>query len=159
MPFLFIYFRKMKKSDFGVIAVLYLVGIAFLVMTLKLPTGAMRYPLFLTVVFLALVSIYLIYQVLHYIKTREIVDDLKQKFQDFQAVQFFGVCAFCVIYLILIQKLGYYLSSVLFMLGCMLFLRVKPLFVVLSTAILMGIIYGVFTVFLKVPLSVGLIFG
>ena len=47
MPFLFIYFRKMKKSDFGVIAVLYLVGIAFLVMTLKLPTGAMRYPLFL----------------------------------------------------------------------------------------------------------------
>ena len=31
MPFLFIYFRKMKKSDFGVIAVLYLVGIAFLV--------------------------------------------------------------------------------------------------------------------------------
>ena len=35
MPFLFIYFRKMKKSDFGVIAVLYLVGIAFLVMTLK----------------------------------------------------------------------------------------------------------------------------
>ena len=154
MPFLFIYFRKMKKSDFGVIAVLYLVGIAFLVMTLKLPTGAMRYPLFL-----ALVSIYLIQQVLHYIKTREIVDDLKQKFQDFQAVQFFGVCAFCVIYLILIQKLGYYLSSVLFMLGCMLFLRVKPLFVVLSTAILMGIIYGVFTVFLKVPLSVGLIFG
>ena len=117
MPFLFIYFRKMKKSDFGVIAVLYLVGIAFLVMTLKLPTGAMRYPLFLTVVFLALVSIYLIQQVLHYIKTREIVDDLKQKFQDFQAVQFFGVCAFCVIYLILIQKLGYYLSSVLFMLG------------------------------------------
>ena len=103
MPFLFIYFRKMKKSDFGVIAVLYLVGIAFLVMTLKLPTGAMRYPLFLTVVFLALVSIYLIQQVLHYIKTREIVDDLKQKFQDFQAVQFFGVCAFCVIYLILIQ--------------------------------------------------------
>ena len=150
MPFLFIYFRKMKKSDFGVIAVLYLVGIAFLVMTLKLPTGAMRYPLFLTVVFLALVSIYLIQQVLHYIKTREIVDDLKQKFQDFQAVQFFGVCAFCVIYLILIQKLGYYLSSVL---------RVKPLFVVLSTAILMGIIYGVFTVFLKVPLPVGLIFG
>lgn len=42
MPFLFIYFRKMKKSDFGVIAVLYLVGIAFLVMTLKLPTGAME---------------------------------------------------------------------------------------------------------------------
>ena len=50
-----------------------------------------------------------------------------------------------MIYLILIQKLGYYLSSVLFMLGCMLFLRVKPLFVVLSTAIPMGIIYGVFT--------------
>ena len=107
MPFLFIYFRKMKKSDFGVIAVLYLIGIAFLVMTLELPKGAMRYPLFLTVVFLALVSIYLIQQVLHYIKTRKIVDDLKQKFQDFQAVQFFGVCAFCVIYLILIQKLGY----------------------------------------------------
>ena len=45
------------------------------------------------------------------------------------------------------------------MLGCMLFLRVKPLFVVLSTTILMGIIYGVFTVFLKVPHPVGLIFG
>ena len=149
MPFLFIYFRKMKKSDFGVIAVLYLVGIAFWFMTLNFPIGAMRYP-FSSTGRLSGAGLDLSDSAGHALhQTREIVDDLKQKFQDFQAVQFFGVCAFCVIYLILIQKLGYYLSSVLFMLGCMLFLRVKPLFVVLSTAILMGIIYGVFTVFLK----------
>ncbi len=149
----------MKKSDIGVIAVLYLIGFAFLAMTLQLPEGAKSYPLFLTTLLLGLITLYTILQILRYLKTRTVENDLKKHFSGFQAKQFFGVCAACIAYLVLIYWLGYYLSSALFLVGCMLFLKVKPLFVAGALIVLMGIIYGVFTIFLHVPLPAGQIFG
>ncbi len=149
----------MKKSDFGVIACLYFIGFAFLAMTLQLPEAAQSYPLFLISLLLGLVTLYLITRLVMYARTRTIEDDIKKRFSGFQPKQFFGVCVFGILYLVLMYWAGYYISSILFLVGCMLFLRVKPLYILLATVFLMVLVYCVFSMFLKVPLPAGMLFG
>lgn len=149
----------MKKSDFAVIAVIYAVGLAFLKMTLDLPDEAQTYPLVLITALLAVNSLYLIRQVSTWMKTRKIENDVAQTFKDFIPMQYFGVVIACVIYLVMMDFTGYYLTTLLYLVGSMLFLRVPKLHIVMTVAVLAVMTYVVFTWFLKVPLPVGTIFG
>ena len=53
---------------------------------------------------------------------------------------------------------GFYIASVAYLVGTMLFLHVPVRHLVITVGVLAVMIYAVFTLFLKVPLPVGLLF-
>lgn len=149
----------MKKSDFGVVSVIYAIGLGFLWMTLDLPEGAQTYPLVLITALLCVNSIYFIRALWAYRSTHHVEDDVSTTFKSFIPAQFIGVLAWCISYLALMYIVGYYLSTIIFMVGTMLFLRVKPLYIFLSVVVIAAMVAAVFSSFLHVPLPTGMLFG
>ncbi|MBO6002209.1 MAG: tripartite tricarboxylate transporter TctB family protein [Desulfovibrio sp.] len=148
----------MKRSDIGVVAVIYAICLLFFVMTLNLPEQAQTYPLCLLAGLFFLNTVYIGRAVLAYRRDKAMVDDVSESFGTFQAGQFFGTVALGVLYMVLLWLAGFYISTVLYMLAAMLFLRVPRLHIAVTAGAMLGIIYAVFTLFLKVPLPVGLLF-
>ena len=103
----------MKKSDFPVIAIIYAIGLWFLSMTLELPEEAQTYPLVLITALLSVNTLYMVRQVWSWRKTRVVENDIAKTFSTFIPVQFFGVVAWCVGYLFLVDLTGYYLTTFL----------------------------------------------
>lgn len=149
----------MKKSDFAVIAIIYAIGLWFLAMTLELPEEAQTYPLVLICALLAVNSLYLIKQVHTWRQTRQIENDVAKTFEGFIPVQFFGVVIWCAGYLALVDLTGYYLTTVVYLVGSMMFLKVPKMHIAITVAALAVMTYVVFTWFLKVPLPIGTLFG
>lgn len=149
----------MKKSDIPVIAIIYAIGFWFLTMTLDLPEEAQTYPLVLITALLAVNTLYMVRQVMTWRKTRTIENDVAKTFSEFIPLQFFGVVAFCVGYLIMMDLTGYYLTTFIYLVGSMLFLNVPKLHIAITVVALAVMTYVVFTWFLKVPLPVGTLFG
>ena len=151
----------MTRSDIGVIISIYAICALFLYMSLQLKPAAQIYPLALIGILALLDSLYLCARLWRMRKdgARKIVDDLGKIFSGFLPGQFFFVAAACVAYLIALYYLGFYLSSLLYLAIVMLFLKVKQWQLWLTVAILGLLIYGVFTLFLKVPLPQGLLFS
>ena len=149
----------MKKSDFPVIAIIYAIGFWFLSMTMELPEEAQTYPLVLISALLAVNTIYMVRQYLNWRQTRQIENDVAKSFGQFIPMQFFGMVAWCVGYLVLMDFTGYYLTTFVFLVGSMLFLKVPKLHIAITVSALALMTYVVFTWFLKVPLPVGTLFG
>ncbi len=149
----------MKKSDLGVIAFLYLVGFSFLKWTFDLPDAAQTYPLFLVCTLLFLTTLYTVVQLVKYFKTRTVENDIAKNFANFIPGQFFGVVFACIAYLVLMRLIGYYIASLIFLIGCMLFLRVKLTYIAITTVVMVVLVYVVFSWFLKVPLPAGTLLG
>lgn len=147
----------MKKSDFGVISVIYVIALVFFVMTLDLPEETRTYPLGLIVALALLNTLYMVHQVWKWLKTRHIENDIHILFKDFQPKQFLFVLVGCVVYLVMMYYLGYYISIVVYLLGTLLFLKVPKWQIALTTVGLMVLIFGVFTLFLNVPLPHGVL--
>ena len=78
-------------------------------------------------------------------------------FEHFKAKQFFIVFAMLFAYVILINVLGFYISSLLFIAGTLVFFKIKPLYIVITTVGFLVLIYGGFSSFLHVPLPRGLL--
>lgn len=148
----------MKKSDFGVVSVIYAIGLAFLWMTLDLPEGAQTYPLVLISALLLVNTLYLIRSFLAYRNSHHVEDDLSHAFKGFVVKQFCIVLTWCFLYLVLMPYLGYYVSTVAFMVGLMLSLKVKPLYILISVIVIAAMVAGVFSSFLNVPLPTGIFF-
>ena len=144
---------KMKKTDIGVVAFFYMVSAYFYSQTIKLPESSQTYPRFTVILVFGLTTLYLIQMIARAVKngTESGADD----FKDFQAVQF--IVCFCatILYLILIHFFGFYIATVVFMVGVLLFLRVKPIAIVISVAVIIALIYFAFQKFLGVRLPVG----
>ena len=151
--------NRMKKSDFPVIAIIYAIGFWFLAMTMDLPEEAQTYPLVLITALLSVNTLYMVRQVISWRKTRVIENDVAKTFSTFIPVQFFGVVAFCVGYLILMDLTGYYLTTFIYLVGSMLFLKVPKLHIAITVAAMALMTFLVFTWFLKVPLPIGTVFG
>lgn len=131
-------------------------------MTLKLRAAAQIYPLCLIAGLAILNTLYLGQRLVMAIRANggfRLVNDLPDVFKGFQSRQFFFVVAACLAYMLLLRYLGFYLASFIYLVGVMLWLRVKPLYVAATVVILGVLIYGVFTLFLKVPLPQGVLFG
>lgn len=148
----------MKKSDFGVVSVIYAIGLGFLWMTLDLPEGAQTYPLVLITALLAVNTLYLVRSFWAFRSTHHIEDDVSTTFKNFIPIQFLGVLSWCIGYLVLMYVVGYYLSTVIFMVGTMLFLKVKPLYIFISVLVIAAMVAAVFSSFLHVPLPTGMLF-
>lgn len=154
----------MNKSDIGTIGIIYAVCAVFLYMTLQLKAAAQIYPLCLIGGLALLNTLYLARGLYRLAKARAaggegIHGDLPEIFKDFLPGQFLFVVIACIVYLIMLFYLGFYLSSLIYLVVVMLFLRVKMLPLAITTVLLGLMIYGVFTLFLKVPLPKGFIFG
>lgn len=151
----------MTRSDVGVIISIYAICIFFLYMTLQLKAAAQIYPLGLIGILALLDTLYL-FRCLWRMRAsgdKHIINDLSKIFSGFQTGQFFYVVGACVAYLIVLYYLGFYASGLIYMIAVMLFLKVRQWQMWISIAVLGLLIYGVFTIFLKVPLPRGLLFS
>ena len=146
----------MKKTDIGVCAAMYGVCLFFLTMTMELPKAAQIYPLCIIVLLAALTTL----QVFNMFRAarRECVTSGLEDFKDFLPGQFFTLLAMIVGYLVLMVYAGFYISSVAFVVGSLLFLRVKWWQILLAAGALLLLVYGAFTVFLGVRLPAGQLF-
>lgn len=140
----------MKKTDLGVVGIIYAICFGFLYMILQLPKSTQIYPLFITGIIFALTSLYLAKMIIGYKKVGIISDS--GEFEDFFAKQFFTIVSFIVIYLIMLNFLGFYISTVLFMLATLFYLKVPYLHAFITVAIVCLIVYLAFTKFLGVKL-------
>ena len=146
----------MKKTDIGVVAFIYAVGVLFLVMTFQLPAAAQTYPLFIDLLLLALTTAYLVRMVIG--ARRKGVTSGLEDFQDFLPGQFCPILGMVILYLAAMYVVGFYPATVLFMVGCLLFLRVPKWQILLSTAAVAALVYFAFTMFLRVRMPAGLLF-
>lgn len=153
----------MTRSDIGVISIIYATCILFCYMTLQLKPAAQIYPLCLIGGLALLNTLYLAVRGWQAWQTREkggvaIANDLPEVFQGFQPRQFFFVVCACIAFMGLLQYLGFYLTSIIYLAGVMLWLRVKLLPLCITVVVLAILVYAVFTEFLNVPLPAGSLF-
>ena len=148
--------REMKKTDIGVVAFMYAVCALFLVMTLQLPKAAQTYPLFIIALLAALTTLY-VAQMVRAAKRSGVTTGLED-FEGFLPKQFFPVLGMVILYLVMMYFTGFYISTLVFMVICLLFLKVPELQILLATAVILVLVYCAFTLFLKVKLPVGLLF-
>ncbi len=146
----------MKKTDIGVVGFMYGVCILFYVLSLDLKPEAQTYPRFIIVILFALTTLYVI-QMIIAARRHGITSGVEEIFAGFLPKQFFGVLLMIIAYLILMYLVGFYASTVLLMVSCLLFLRVPKWQIIVSTLAIIGLIYGSFTLFLGVKLPVGLL--
>ena len=146
----------MKKTDIGVVAFIYAVCVLFLVMTLRLPAAAQTYPLFIIIMLAALTTLY-VAQMLRAAKKSGVTSGLED-FEGFLPRQFFPILGMVVLYLVVMYFAGFYIATLVFMVVCLLFLMVPKWQILLSTAVILVLVYCAFTLFLKVKLPVGLLF-
>lgn len=153
----------MRRSDICVICVVYATCAFFLYQTLQLKASAQIYPLCLIGGLAILNTLYLIRRLVLVFRENagsgSVINDFPEIFKNFQAGQFFFVLGACTAYLVVLPWLGFYLTGLIYLVGVMLWLRVKPLRMTATVVILGALVYGVFTLFLKVPLPKGALFG
>ena len=144
----------MKKTDIGVVAFMYLVCGYFYSETLKLKADSQTYPKFTIILLFGLTTLYLV-EMLIAAKKHGVESGVDEVFKDFVPGQFFVCLCATILYLVCIHFFGFYISTVVFMLVILLYLRVPPLGALLSIAVIMALIYFAFGKFLGVRLPVG----
>lgn len=146
----------MKKTDIGVVGFMYAICALFLVMTLQLKPAAQTYPLFIIVLLAGLTTVYLVQMILG-AKKNGVTSGLED-FADFLPRQFFPVLAMVIGYLVVMYFVGFYIATLVFMVACLLYLKVPKLHIVISTVVILALVYCAFTLFLRVKLPAGLLF-
>ena len=146
----------MKKTDIGVVVFMYAVCALFLGLTLQLPAAAQTYPLFIIILLAALTTLY-VAQMVRGAKKSGVTTGLED-FKGFLPKQFFPILGMVVLYLVVMYFAGFYIATLVFMAVCLLFLKVPKWQILLSTVVILALVYCAFTLFLKVKLPVGLLF-
>lgn len=147
----------MKKTDIFVVGLMYAICLFFAVMTIKLPPNAQVYPFAIIVLLFLLNSLYVV-QMFIAAKKVGVVKGLEE-FKGFLPKQFFPIFAMTVAYIVLMSIIGFYISSVIYMVAVLLFLKVKNWQIALATVVIMLLVYGAFTAFLGVRLPSGIFFS
>ena len=140
----------MTRSDIGIVVIIYATCLLFLTMTLKLKAAAQVYPLCLIGGLALLNTLYLGTRLWRLFGGRAAQD---------VPGQFLFIVIASVAYLALMHFVGFYPAGLVYMLAVMRRLRVPPLHMGVTLAVLGALIYAVFTLFLKVPLPRGILFG
>ena len=145
---------KMKKTDIGVIVFMYAVCGFFYYHMTKLKAASQTYPRFTIILLFGLTTLYLIQMVVA-AKKYGVESGVDIVFKDFQPAQFFVCLIATIIYLLGIYFFGFYIPTVIFMTVVMLYLKVPPLYVAITVAVIIALIYFAFQKFLGVKLPVG----
>lgn len=145
---------KMKKTDIGVVAFMYLVCGFFYYHMTKLKESSQTYPRFTIILLFGLTTLYLV-QMLVAAKKHGVESGVDEVFKDFLPAQFFVCLIATILYLVCIYFFGFYISTVVFMLVVLLYLRVPPLYTAITVVVIVALIYFAFQKFLGVKLPVG----
>lgn len=144
----------MKKTDIGVVLFMYAVCGFFYYHLTKLKASSQTYPRFTIILLFGLTTLYLV-QMLIAAKKYGTVSGVDEVFKDFRPVQFFVCLAATILYLVCIYYFGFYISTIVFMLAVLLFLKVPPLYTAITVVVIVALIYFAFQKFLGVKLPVG----
>ena len=145
---------KMKKTDIGVVAFMYIVCAYFYYHMLQLKASSQTYPRFTIVLLFGLTTLYLV-QMIVAAKKHGVESGVDVVFKDFQPKQFFVCLCATILYLICIHFFGFYISTVLFMAVVLLYLRISPLVTAIVIVVIVALIYFAFQKFLGVKLPMG----
>jgi len=146
----------MKYTDVGIVAIFYVICGLFFAETQKLPADSQTYPKFIVIILFGLTTLYLIQMIMNAVKYG--TESGKSCFKDFQPKQFFVCLGLALLYIIAVITVGFYVSTAVFLVVTLLFLKVKPLYIAIATVALLLLIYGAFTLFLRVQLPNNLLF-
>ena len=145
---------KMKKTDIGIVVVMYAVCAYWYSETVKLKPDSQTYPRFTIILLFGLTTLLLV-QMIVAAKRHGVESGVDTVFNGFLAAQFFGCLGFTVLYLICMYYLGFYVATVLFMLAVLFYLKVPVLHTVIAVAAINLLVYLAFTTFLGVRLPAG----
>lgn len=148
---------KMKKTDIGVVFVMYAISAFFYAQATQLNAESRTYPMFTIILLFALTTLYLI-QMIVAAKKFGVESGKDEVFEGFKPLQFFICLALVVLYLVMIYIFGFYISTIVFMLAALLYLRVPIIPTVVTVAVINLLIYFAFSKFLGVKLPAGLLF-
>ena len=148
---------KMKKTDIGVVGFMYAVCAFFYVYSFDLKKGSETYPLFTIALLFGLTTLYLINMILA-AKKFGVESGADEVFEGFQPKQFFISLVLIIIYFFMMKYLGFFVSTTVFMLAALLYLRVPMLHTVIAIVAVDVLIYLAFVQFLGVRLPKGLLF-
>lgn len=149
----------MKKSDVGVVSLLYCFVLFFAYQTTQLPPEAQSYPGFLLAVIFVLNTLYIAFSIWKWKRKNVFQNDMEHLYDGFLPKQFFPVLIGAGIYVALIYWIGYYFASILYMGVALALLRVRAKWIAVVIVSLLIVIWLVFTLFLKVPLPGGQLFS
>lgn len=147
----------MKKNDFYLAAGIMIICVLYLFATLQLPEKAAFYPIFVVSLLIIMDIMFIIETFLKYKKTSAAICEGEKMFKDFEIKQFFFVLATSLVYIVLINILGFYVTTLIYLLLTLLGLGVKKHHSIIATIGFCIVVYLAFTVFLKVPLPTGFI--
>lgn len=146
---------KMKKTDIGVVAFMYVVCAFFYVYLQELPKDSQTYPMFTIVLLFGLTTLYLITMIFNAVKHG--TESGTEMFREFVSGQFFFCLALVVLYLIGIRYIGFFVSTTIFMIAVMAFLKVKWQHIAIAVVAMDVLLYLAFVLFLKVKLPAGIL--
>ncbi len=144
----------MKLTDVGVVLFMYAVCGYFYYHMTKLKASSQTYPRFTILLLFGLTTLYLV-QMLINAKKHGVESGVDEVFAGFQPKQFFVCLIATILYLVCIYYFGFYISTVVFMLAVLLFLKVPPLYTAITVLVIVALIYFAFQRFLGVKLPVG----
>ena len=145
---------KMKKTDIGVVAFMYLVCAYFYSQTITFKVDSQTYPKFTIVLLFALTTLYLL-QMIVAAKKHGVESGVEEVFKEFKPAQFFVCLAGAIGYVVLMYFFGFYIATVIFMAVVLLYLRVPILHSVIAIVAILLLVYFAFGKFLGVRLPVG----
>lgn len=141
----------MKNIDRVTSMVFILIGIIFFIETFKLPENSRMYPRFMIgiMVFLSVLLLIKSFVSPQLSKTwRDLTKDIHWK-------RFLFVLFGALVYLFLINIIGFFVSTFVYLLTTMLLLKAKRSTMIISVCSFLIILFLIFKVFLKVPLPTG----
>lgn len=147
----------MKKTDIGVVAFMYAVCAFFYAYSSKLTAESKTYPMFTIVLLFALTTLYLIQMIISARKFG-VESGADEVFAGFKPVQFIVSVVLTIVYFFMMKYLGFFTATIVFMVASLLYLKVRPVPMLISVVAMNLLIYFAFVKFLGVKLPSGLLF-
>ena len=148
---------KMKKTDIGVVAFMYAVCAFFYVYSFKLSASSKTYPMFTIALLFGLTTLYLV-QMIIAARKFGVESGADEVFAGFKPMQFFVSLALTVVYFFMMKYIGFFTATIVFMIASLLYLRVRPVPMIITVVAMNLLIYLAFVKFLGVRLPSGLLF-
>ena len=148
---------KMQKTDIGVVVFMYAVCGFFYAYSAKLSDTSRTYPKFTIALLFFLTTFYLVQMILN-ARRFGVESGVDTVFAGFKPVQFVVTLVLVVAYFFMMKYLGFFTATVIFMLACLLYLRVPIVVTVIAVVAMNLLIYLAFVRFLGVRLPAGILF-
>lgn len=147
---------KMKKTDIGVVAFMYAVCAFFYVYSFDLSESSKSYPLFTIALLFGLTTLYLVQMILA-AKKYGVESGADSVFAGFLPKQFILSVVLTLAYVFLVDVLGFFTATTLFMIASFIYLKVPVLHSVIALVSMDLLIYLAFVLFLGVRLPAGIL--